>query len=110
MEVSFSLTLWTEEGNTELCYLLGDRCYVPDGCIYVNATALATGIHCPLYPGPYNRHFGQEFNPFPFILRGKYTVHMSLREEGNQLDVWNSPSVSTTVTTMPTKMVNINKH
>ncbi|KAH3834704.1 hypothetical protein DPMN_108039 [Dreissena polymorpha] len=68
MEVSFSLTLWTEEGNTELCYLLGDRCYVPDGCIYVNATALATGIHCPLYPGPYNRHFHLKFNPFPFIL------------------------------------------
>ncbi|XP_052793262.1 uncharacterized protein LOC128227096 [Mya arenaria] len=60
VDASLSIRLKTEHGETELCYILGEKCYVSDVCHWVKSTLNVPTCTFPPFQGKLfhkRRHF-----------------------------------------------------
>ncbi|XP_052793266.1 uncharacterized protein LOC128227771 isoform X1 [Mya arenaria] len=80
VDASLSIRLKTEHGETELCYILGERCYVSDVCYYLKKALDKKDCTIPAIPIYIVRRI--PFKQLPFIVKGQFTVKANVREMG----------------------------
>ncbi|XP_052282224.1 uncharacterized protein LOC127879433 isoform X1 [Dreissena polymorpha] len=78
LEASFNVQVISDDGYTELCYVLGDRCFVQDVCEKLSQG----GFRCPIPNAHYKGTAKPKLPTLPFIVTGEFLVALHLWSEG----------------------------